>query len=179
MLRLWLPERQVTEAKSELVNPTRRASFLSAERTLYTNPQKYELDFEEYFLFVKEIEEKPADSNEREVVQDLYPIFRKEADDATEEEIGGKSEIDDRLRHVNSDGIEADDGEKECPATETANIDDPIEQSEKQQTQTSCKTDVWTAPYGFIYGENETPHQSERHKSDAGNGHVSGFLHLA
>jgi hypothetical protein len=52
------------------------------------------LNFNEYFLLIKEIQEKPTNGNECKVVQKLRPSLREEADKPAEKEIGGKLEID-------------------------------------------------------------------------------------
>ena len=52
------------------------------------------LYFDEYFLFVKEIQETPANHDAAKVVQKQLPCIRKKMDHTAENEISGKTKID-------------------------------------------------------------------------------------
>ena len=59
-----------------------------------SNIYSISLNFYEYFLFIQEVQEKPANGYKCDTIQELCPIFRKLFDQSTKKEIGCKSEVD-------------------------------------------------------------------------------------
>jgi hypothetical protein len=93
-------------------------------------------DFEEYFFVIKKTEKNPFQQDACNC--QCYGIVRiaNQVAHPLKNPFVGIRPADYFARHVNEDGVHANDPEKECPSLVTLYVYDPIKQRHKQEAKT-------------------------------------------
>ena len=108
-------------------------------------------------LAVENVEQQPFDGQGGDDQDDGFEVIDKRVGESSSQGIGSIAEIDEFRCHVNQDGIEADDGEKDRPFFVSEDIDDQIKKGKKDKAPAADIYHKGTRPEILVDGEIRIP----------------------
>ena len=124
-------------------------------------------DFQEYLLSIHEVHEEPEHEHVADGVRDGVVLLRQQAEDAVEETVVQLGEVDEARRHVDEDGVHADDLEVEVPLPPSAHIYYKIEEGKHDERVACDGQDEGAAPEGLVDGVDDVPCGTQQGRDDA------------